>query len=270
MPNGRILLNEGDVPSTRIRKDIAVELQLRIRQLQHDFYNSRDDRVDYPALSQSTDFAAYCECSRLLQEYDLKQLVSSAEKTAFWINLYNSMVIHGIIALGVRRTVKEVFNFFGRIYYRIGIGDYSADDIEHGILRGNRRAPYGLFKPFDDEDPRLKYAIETLDPRIHFALVCGSSSCPCIDYYTADELEQQLEQAASNFINGNEVEIYPAQRRLRLSPVFKWYRSDFNGEEGVLEMLARYRRDPADVDFLRTAATGCRIDWKFYNWALNA
>jgi len=270
MMNEPILLNDGEVPAARLRKDVAAELQLRIRQLRHDFYDSRANRVDYLALSQSADFTAYCECSRLLQEYDLKQLNSPAEKTAFWINLYNSMIIHGIIALDIRQSVKEVHNFFGRIQYRIGIADYSADDIEHGILRGNRRPPYGLFPPFDDGDLRLKYALEAPDPRIHFALVCGSSSCPPIDYYVAAELDQQLEVAAFNFINGTEVEVLPSLGLLRLSPIFKWYRSDFNGEGGVLELLARYRQDPEAVDFLQNAAAAARIEWKEYNWALNA
>jgi hypothetical protein len=270
MLNGSLLLNEGPVPSARLRHDIAVELQQRIRQLQHDFYNSHDNRVDYQALSRSADFVAYCECSRLLQEYDLHQLKSPAEKTAFWINLYNSMIIHGVIALGVRKTVKEVRNFFGRVQYRIGIADYSADDIEHGILRGNRRPPYGLFPPFDDDDLRLKYALDVLDPRIHFALVCGSTSCPPIGYYVAEVLEQQLETATANFVNGTEVEVVAAQNLLRLSPIFKWYSGDFKDHGGVPEFLARYRRDPNDVDFLRNCTHGVRLEWKNYNWALNA
>jgi len=270
MNDDQMLLNSGEVPRTLPRIDVAAELQLRMGRLKRDFFDGASGRVDYATLRDSQGFFEYCECCRLLQEYDLLQLRSAAEKTAFWINLYNSLIIHGIIALEVRETVKEVYDFFGRIHYRIGIADYSADDIEHGILRGNRRPPYGFFHPFGDDDPRLAYAVEAVDPRIHFALVCGSSSCPPINYYAADKLEDQLEMAATNFINGTEVEILPQKNLLRLSPIFKWYKGDFGGQTGVLEALVRYRMNPAENLFLREQGRGAKIEWKEYDWALNS
>ena len=195
---------------------------------------------------------------------------SAQEKIAFWINLYNSLIIHGIIALDVRQTVKEIYDFFGHITYRIGIADYSADDIEHGILRGNHRPPYGFFHPFAEDDPRMAYRVEEVDPRIHFALVCGSSSCPPINYYVADRLEEQLDMAAENFINGAEVEVHPEQNLLRLSPIFKWYKIDFGGHRGVLEVLARYRQKSEESSFLLEQGTRIRVEWKDYDWALNS
>lgn len=270
MTDDILLLNAGEVPATRPRIDVAAELQLRISRLKRDFYDLDRGRVDYQALRHSQGFADYCACCRLLQEYDLLQLETPQAKTAFWINLYNSLIIHGVIALDVSQTVKEVHDFFGRIQYRIGIGDYSADDIEHGILRGNRRPPYGFFHPFAEDDPRLGYAVEEVDPRIHFSLVCGSSSCPPINYYEAKHLEQQLEMATENFVNGAEVEILPQQNLLRLSPIFKWYKSDFGGHKGVMELLARYRQHRAERDFLLENANHARIEWREYDWALNS
>ena len=54
------------------------------------------------------------------------------------------IVINGVIELGIRNSVKEVPRFFRRIRYRIGEHHYSADDIEHGILRANHRLPNSL------------------------------------------------------------------------------------------------------------------------------
>ncbi len=270
MNNDRLLLNDGEIPRSRTRIDVAAELQLRIGRLKQDFFDSECGRVDYHRLRDSPGFADYCNDCRLLQEYDLLNLQTQEEKIAFWINLYNSLVIHGIIALDVQKTVKEVYDFFGRIYYRIGIAEYSADDIEHGILRNNRRPPYGFFHPFADDDPRMAYRVERVDPRIHFALVCGSSSCPPINYYVADQLESQLEMAAENFVNGPEVEIDPSQNRVRLSPIFKWYRGDFGGQKEVFDFLAHYRRDVGEKDFLRERGHHARIQWKDYDWALNS
>ena len=42
-------------------------------------------------------------------------------------------------------------------------------------------------------------AVEPLDPRIHFALVCGAKSCPPIRVYTPASLEAGLEAAAQAF-----------------------------------------------------------------------
>jgi hypothetical protein len=270
MNGERLLLNAGEVPISRKRIDVAADLQLRIGQLKRDFYDSEAGRVDYHALRDSKGFVDYCACCRLLQEYDLLKLQTFQEKTAFWINLYNSLVIHGIIALDVSKTVKEIYDFFGRIHYTIGVSDYSADDIEHGILRGNHRPPYGFFHPFAEDDPRISYAVEEADPRIHFALVCGSSSCPPINYYVADQLETQLEMATKNFINGAEVEILPQQNLLKLSPIFKWYRADFGGQKGVLEFLSRYRHNAEDCTFLLEQGSHAKIEWKDYDWALNS
>ena len=50
---------------------------------------------------------------------------------------------------------------------------YSLDDIEHGILRCNRPHPGGEVM-FQDGDPRMEFMMKELDPRIHFALVCGA------------------------------------------------------------------------------------------------
>jgi hypothetical protein len=43
---------------------------------------------------------------------------------------------------------------------------------------GNRGHPASINPQFKAGDPRLKYVVNELDPRIHFALVCGAKvSC---------------------------------------------------------------------------------------------
>ena len=39
---------------------------------------------------------------------------------------------------------------------------------------GNRPHPSGGKPLFDDTDPRLRFTVSEVDPRIHFALVCGA------------------------------------------------------------------------------------------------
>ncbi|NIQ92817.1 MAG: DUF547 domain-containing protein, partial [Desulfuromonadales bacterium] len=102
----------------------------------------------YEHMAESPIYSRYQACSRHLQHFDLDCLQNRAERMAFWINLFNVLVIHGVIELGIRDSVKEVPRFFRRIGYCIDDMEFTADHIEHGILRGNRRFPGSLFHPF--------------------------------------------------------------------------------------------------------------------------
>lgn len=48
----------------------------------------------------------------------------------------------------------------------------------------------------------MSQAVQPMDKRIHFALVCGAKSCPPIRVYTPDELEEGLDAAAAAFCEG--------------------------------------------------------------------
>lgn len=264
-----IILNSGPIPEMKPGIDIAAHLRSDINRLKGEFYDLERGRVDYGAMRASEAYRQYAECTRLLREYDLSRLGSREERLAFWVNLYNTLVIHGIIELEIRETVKEIPRFFRRIAYEIGGMVFTPDDIEHGILRGNRRPFHNLFRPFSAGDMRSAHVVDPPDPRIHFTLVCGSSSCPPINFYTPERIEQQLDIAAAGFINGPEVEIIPERNLLRLSPIFRWYRPDFGGSKGVVDTLARYLDPSENRDFLLTRGAGARVEWKFYDWRLN-
>lgn len=57
----------------------------------------------------------------------------------------------------------------------------------------------GRVSPVPYTLPVRVQVVTPLDPRIHFALVCGAKSCPPIKVYTADALEEGLEAAAAAF-----------------------------------------------------------------------
>lgn len=266
---GMMILNNGPLPDMKPEIDIAAHLRSDINRLKGEFYDLEHGRVDYESMRSSDAYRQYAECSRLLREYDLSRLDSREERLAFWVNLYNTLVIHGIIELKIRESVKEVSGFFRKIGYIIGGMTFTPDNIEHGILRGNRRQFHGLFRPFSQGDPRLRHIIDPPDPRIHFTLVCGSSSCPPINFYTPERIDRQLDTAAAGFINGPEVEIVPENHILKLSPIFKWYRTDFGGSRGIVETLIRYLDQGAAREFLAAHGTAAKIEWKYYDWRLN-
>ena len=141
--------------------------------------------------SRSKIFETYKEVARQLQRVDLDSMVAQRnELLAFFINIYNALVIHGTIERGVPGSLWSRYTFFSTTAYNIGGYIFTLNDIENGILRGNRASMATLYmRPFAsslDKDARLKYTVSNpVEPRIHFALNCGAKSCPPIKTFSA-------------------------------------------------------------------------------------
>jgi hypothetical protein len=264
-----LVLNSGPLPQSEAELDIAARLRSDMNRLKGEFYDLEQGKVDYSAMRSSEAYREYTASTALLRDFALSGLPNRNEQLAFWINIYNTLVIHGIIELGIRESVREVSGFFRKFSYVIGGLEYTPDDIEHGVLRGNRRPPHRLLHQFSLSDLRILYIIYPPDPRIHFTLVCGSNSCPPINYYRADKIDEQMDLATTGFINGPEVEVLPERNLLRLSPIFRWYSNDFGGRKGIVDFLSMYREIGKERDFLVDHGMDARIEWKEYDWKLN-
>jgi hypothetical protein len=266
----KILLNDGDPSGDFPPQEMAARLKGTMTTMRQAFFEDGTGRVAYERMQQSEIYQDYLKLSNNLKAMDLSLLTSREEKIAFWINLYNVIVIHGVIALGIKDSVKEVWNFFRRVYYQIGKHFLNPDDIEHGILRGNRRPPYSLFRRFRSGNPRLNFIVEPLDPRIHFTLVCGSSSCPFIDVYTPEHLEEELTMAAGAFINAGGVVLERERHRVFLSRIFKWYARDFGGNQAErLRFIVPYLDRQPDREFIEKNAETLAVVYQDYDWRLN-
>lgn len=266
----RIVLNDGELHQDILPKEIAARLKNSMNVLRGAYFDTQKGRIAYERMQKSQTYAEYLELSYTLKNMDLHELKTTAEKIAFWINMYNVIVIHGVIELGIMDSVKEVRNIFRRIQYQIGDMLFSPEDIEHGILRGNRRPPNSLFKIFGSNDRRLEHSVQELDPKIHFALVCASSSCPPISFYTPEKLDEELTVAGKAFINGGGVKMDRKKNHVSLSRVFKWYGSDF-GKTKVerLKFIAQYLYDEVEMQFLIENVKNIKVDYQDYDWRLN-
>jgi hypothetical protein len=264
---GRIVLNDPAAdesePAGRPH-ELGEELQRRALSALAAAANA-SGRIDYRRLRASAEWARAVDAARALQRAPLAELVGRAGRLAFWINVYNALALHGIVALGIRRSVHEVVLFFARVSYRIGGFLLSLDDIEHGILRGNRRRPFPPFRPFRRLDPRGALALDSVDPRIHFALNCGAQSCPPVGVYRAPAIDQQLDLAARNFIN--QAVILDGEGRIACSKIFRWYRVDFEQAGGLVPFLLRYL-DEGPVRAAIPAGMAPRLRWTPYHWTL--
>ncbi len=255
-------------------ESVAADLHRIVNALKAEAYDTERCRIDYAHLCLSPTYAEYCRCARRLQSFDPEVLGSRKERLAFWINLYNALIVDAVIQFEVKRSVNEAPGFFWRAAYNIGGLRYGAFDIEYGILRAN--APH-LAIPgahFGVGDPRRRYSLERLDPRIHFALVCAARSCPPIAVYDAANIDEQLDVAARTFINQGGAEVDRATGQVWLSQIFRWYAPDFGGPpfalgglRPLLEFIAAYTSDESERDYLLQEKPAVRF--KPYDWSLN-
>jgi hypothetical protein len=161
-----------------------------------------------------------------LAAVDLSQFQTDSAKIAFWVNVYNGLTNYWVIKKGIKKSMleKPFLVMFSKVV--IGGHRFSLDDIEHGVLRKNRRSLYKLCKQFSKRDTRRAFMVEQLDYRIHFALNCGAKSCPAIAFYDEKHLEQQLQMAEESFVEQDFL-VNETEKTIACSKIFWLYKKDF-------------------------------------------
>jgi hypothetical protein len=205
----------------------------------------REGLVDYPAIAKDARFQAYL--SRLTR-VDPDALPTREARLAFWINAYNAFAIQGILDGLSTGTLWGRYEYFIKRKYRVGGAMINLYDIERAIL-----------------------VKEFMEPRIHFAIVCASRSCPKLrsEAYAAPRLNEQLEESARAFINDPARNRFSREsREAKLSKIFDWYEEDFAARAGSL--IAYVRPYVADEALARDlAAQPYSVDFLTYDWNLN-
>jgi len=158
-------------------------------------------------------------------------------RIAFWLNLYNALMLHCLCLEPLRGSLLWHLRLFDRIAYRVGEHEFPLNLIENGILRRNRRAPLRLRRPLRAGDPRLAATPSTPDPRVHFALNCAAASCPPIAVYDSRKLDSQLELATAAYLRNETV---VEGKRVRLPRLMRIYHRDFGSRDEQLAFAARY------------------------------
>ncbi|CAF0844023.1 unnamed protein product [Rotaria sordida] len=252
----------------------SIELQQKMLNLKSMFIDPSGRLINYYQLRTSNIYKDLCEMAKHLTTINLDNVTENERKTLF-INLYNILTIHGIVSLtDVPKSVLDLNQFWKTTSYKIGAHFYSLDDIEHGILRGNKPHSNCTQRHFTFNDPRAKYSMRRCDPRIHFTLNRGSRSSPQIAIYSSTNIEKALNMATTSYCN-SQVDIIPENREIRLSKLFLWYRNDFGrSETDVLRWITKYIDEPKQ-SLLKTlmdrqsSKDNLHISYKIYDWMLN-
>ena len=166
---------------------------------------------------------------------------------AFYINAYNALAIRGILNGNSPSSWWGRRKFFKKQEFAVLGERISLETLEH-----ERIVPLG-------------------DPRIHFAIVCASMSCPRLASraYRADDINTQLHDAAVLFINDPVRNRFDVERRIAfVSMIFDWYEDDFATAAGsVQRYLARFVDNAEAQEALR--ADEFELRFVEYDWNLN-
>ena len=205
----------------------------------------KDGAVNYQTLSTDTMFSSYLN---QLKHLAPQQLPTPNHRLAFWINVYNAFAIQGIL------DGFSPFTFSGRYRYFVG-QDYNV---------GNE-----FINLYDLERKILIPSFQ--EPRIHFAIVCASQSCPKLQssVFTPESIDRQLTLSAKQFINDSSRNRFDQQKKIAyLSQIFDWFEEDFINHSGsVLTYIAQFVTNQSLAEDLRS--TPYTIVFLEYDWTLN-
>jgi hypothetical protein len=178
--------------------------------------------VDYQVLKENGNLeAAY----RQLSSFPVKNLNNKEEELAFYINAYNILALKTVIDHWPLDSIKDVGNLLSPVWGKpagsIDGKTVSLDDVENKILR-----PMG-------------------EPRIHFAIVCASVSCPDLRNtpYTASKLNAQLDEQVQKFLANTDKGLSINKDSIQTSKIFDWFGKDFKPVGGVEAFIRHYRAD---------------------------
>jgi hypothetical protein len=199
-------------------------------------YVAENGDVNYKKMQKNRDtFKVYLND---LASNPTKDSWSNSEIKAYWINAYNAFTVQLVLDNYPIKSIKDISEPWGQMFFKIGGKSMSLNTIEHEILR-----PMG-------------------DPRIHFAIVCASESCPkLLNYaYESETLNDQLDQAAKEFINDASKNSLTASE-ITISKIFKWFKSDFPKGDDFISYLNNYS--------IVKLFPETKINYQNYNWFLN-
>ena len=175
--------------------------------------------VDYSKLSKDSRFEVVVG---QLAEYPIANLETREEKLAFYINAYNILTLKTVVNNWPIESIKDVGSWI-RPVWKLQAGELdkqpiSLDEIEHEILR------------------------PMAEPRIHFAIVCASLSCPDlrIEPYQSETLDQQLNDQVNSFLKNSKKGVKEANGEIRISKLFDWFSEDFGSDDGVRDFIKQY------------------------------
>ncbi|GJP43468.1 hypothetical protein CLOM_g2927 [Closterium sp. NIES-68] len=212
-----------------------------------------------------------------LEDVDPSALAHN-ERLAFWINIYNALLLYIYIVIPVPTDFADRISLFSKVGFLIGGQLYSVLLIEHAVLRAASHKPFiiralpgATFRP---DDARSLCALTHPEPLVSFALCSGTRSSPSVRVYRAEGVQQQLRGAMVEFL-GAAVSVNEANKII-IPKLLHWYAVDFAPDLwSLLEWLANVLPTNQAVVVMNCLPTGAAnisaskcvavapFDWRF-------
>ena len=170
--------------------------------------------------------------------YDDK-IWSKNEQLAFWINAYNAFTVKLILNNYPTKSINDITSPWDKKFFKIGGTKMNLNQIEHKILR-----------------------VKFNEPRIHFAIVCASFSCPKLhnEAFTGKNTQSLLASLTKGFVNDTKRNKIAADK-IQISELFNWFKGDFTKKSSLIEFLNQYSNVKINAN--------AKVSHLPYNWSLN-
>jgi hypothetical protein len=217
-------------------------------------YVDQNGGVDYKAWKASTaDVQQLDGYLNTLSTASRKARAARASQLAFWINAYNAVTVKGILreypTTSIRNhTARFIgYNIWKNLLLVVGDSKISLDAMEHEVLR------------------------KMGEPRIHFAIVCASQSCPRLlaEAYVAPRLEEQLIANSKHFFaNPGNFKHNVSGAKFQLTSILSWFGEDFGKNQAAqLKSIAPYL--PTAEARAAALNNSVNVSYLDYDWGLN-
>ncbi len=201
-------------------------------------YVQKDGKVNYKRGKQEAPkLKKYLE---YLLSIDIHSLKSRSSRLAYHINLYNALVIYGVLHYYPIKSVLKIrdVDFFQQTFF------YRNKKITLGKFEHEK-----IFKKFKE-------------PLVHFALNCASYSCPPLknQAYTGKRLKKQLIWQTKAYLKNKEFFRIDIKNKIfYVIELFKWYKKDLGNP---IKFYKRYGSPKINLS---------PFNFKYisYNWSLN-
>ncbi|XP_057872883.2 uncharacterized protein LOC131079034 isoform X1 [Cryptomeria japonica] len=230
-----------------------------------------NDRLSYAARMLHT-FKSYV---RRLEKVDLKGL-KHEEKLAFWINIYNALMMHAYLAYGIPRNHLKRAQLLLKAAYKVGGHSINAHIIE-SILGCRLHRPSQWLQTlqtllsagmkFRAGDERQACTLNHSEPLVCFALCCGGHSDPAVRVYTAKNIYQELEAAKEEYIHAS-VGVSKAGK-VMLPKLLEGFAHDSSlSLSSLLDIVCRCLPETQRADFRKCSLNKPHksIEWLPYNF----
>ena len=223
---------------------------------------SSEEGVDYVVLKEHKDILdLYISwMAKHGPREDRISIRKGKKRLSFFINAYNAAVLYALLEQPELESVQDLSRglfpsggpgFFLGQEFKIDGEWVSLFFLEQQYILGNFQ-----------------------DPIIHAALNCGSKGCPQLRYFKEKNLDEQMEEALEDFLNGQSGSRPPqsANDPWRVSELFFWYEKDFTDwslSDNLCEYLRPYARGELSYWLEKRAKQPCTLESFPYDWSLN-